>query len=71
LIRAFVSNIASLEYLLEIQDKKNEFNIKYPNGVFKQFLKLFEMGLYPVGVLRETNAFVIYADQKAKDLFKN
>ena len=33
---------------------------KYPNGAFQQLFKLWEMGLYPVGVLEETGMFVIY-----------
>jgi len=33
---------------------------KYPNGAFQQLFKLWEMGLYPVGVLKENKKFVIY-----------
>ncbi len=32
---------------------------KYPNGAFQQLFKLWEMGLYPVGVLKNKK-FVIY-----------
>ena len=33
---------------------------KYPDGAFQQLFKLWEMGLYPVGVLEENKKFVIY-----------
>lgn len=37
-----------------------DFKNKYPNGAFKQLFKLWEMWLYPVGVLKDTKTFVIY-----------
>ena len=54
---AIASAWASVEILLE--DNKN-FKKEYPNGVFKQLLKLWEMGLYLVGVSEENEKFVIY-----------
>ena len=57
---------ASAEVLIEWEDV--EFNKKYPNGAFKQLFKLWEMGLYPVGVLENWN-FVIYVNPIASDLF--
>ena len=53
---ARASTRASAEILLE--DNK-EFKKIYPNGAFKQLLKLWKMGLYPVGVLKNKK-FVIY-----------
>jgi len=53
----FDSDYTSTEILLE--DNK-EFKKQYPNGAFKQLFKLWEMGLYPVGVLQESKKFVIY-----------
>jgi len=47
---------ASVEILLE--DNK-DFKKKYPNGAFKQLFKLWEMGLYPVGILKNKK-FVVY-----------
>ena len=53
---AWDSAWASQEILLE--DNK-DFKEEYPNGAFKQLMKLWEMGLYPVGVLKNKK-FVIY-----------
>ena len=47
---------ASQEILLEDNE---DFKKEYPNGAFKQLLKLWEMGLYPVGILKNKK-FVIY-----------
>ena len=47
---------ASVGILLE--DNK-DFKKKYPNGAFKQLFKLWEMGLYPVGILKNKK-FVVY-----------
>ena len=49
---------ASAEILIEWIDC--EFNKKYPNWAFRQLLKLWEMGVYPVWVLKDTKTFVIY-----------
>ena len=57
LTSAWASAWASVEILLEDNE---DFKKKYPNGAFKQLLKLWEMGLYPVGVLKENKKFVIY-----------
>jgi len=54
---AWDSARASVEVLLE--DNK-DFKKKYPNGAFKQLFKLWEMGLYPIGILKENKKFVIY-----------
>jgi len=48
--------------LLVIDNK--DFKKKYPNWVFTQLFKLWEMGLYPVWILEENNKFVIYANPK-------
>ena len=63
---ACASACASAEVLIEWEDV--EFNKKYPNGAFKQLFKLWEMGLYPLGVLENWN-FVIYVNPIASDLF--
>ena len=63
---AWASAWASAEVLIEWEDV--EFNKKYPNGAFKQLFKLWEMGLYPLGVLENWN-FVIYVNPIASDLF--
>jgi len=48
---------ASAEILIE---NNKDFKKKYPNGAFQQLFKLWEMGLYPVGILKENKKFVIY-----------
>ena len=53
---AMDSAMDSVEILLE--DNK-DFKKKYPNGAFKQLFKLWEMGLYPVGILKNKK-FVVY-----------
>ena len=53
---AWDSAWASVEVLLK---DNADFKKKYPNGAFKQLFKLWEMGLYPVGVLKNKK-FVIY-----------
>ena len=53
---AWASAWASVEVLLK---DNADFKKKYPNGAFKQLFKLWEMGLYPVGVLKNKK-FVIY-----------
>jgi hypothetical protein len=40
------------------------FKKQYPNGAFTQLFKLWEMGLYPIWVLKENKKFVIYVDPK-------
>ncbi len=65
---AYTSARASREILLEDNKK---FKKKYPNWAFKQLFKLWEMWLYPVWVLKENKKFVIYANPKATDLFKD
>jgi len=52
---------ASME-LLVIENK--DFKEKYPNWAFTQLFKLWEMGLYPVWILKKNKKFVIYADPK-------
>lgn len=42
-----------------LSDNK-QFSKKYPDWAFKQLFKLWEMWLYPVGVLKENEKFVIY-----------
>lgn len=37
-----------------------DFKKKYPDGAFKQLFKLWEMWLYPVGVLKDTGKFTVY-----------
>ena len=37
-----------------------DFRKKYPNWAFIQLFKLWEMWLYPVGILKDTKTFVIY-----------
>jgi len=54
-VSAWDSAGASQEILLEDDEL---FKKKYPNGAFRQLFKLWEMGLYPVGVLDKK--FVIY-----------
>ena len=63
---AWASDWASAEVLLE--DNK-EFKKKYPNGAFKQLFKIWEMGLYPVGILKNKK-FVIYVPPCKLDLPK-
>lgn len=46
------------------------FTKKYPNGAYRQLFKLWEMGVYPVGISKETGTFIIYADPIASDLFE-
>jgi hypothetical protein len=64
----------SANALREVLLEDNEdFNKQYPNWAFKQLFKLWEMGLYPVGVLDETKTFVIYVppcDMTFPDEFK-
>jgi len=55
---------ASQEILLEDNE---EFKKKYPNGAFKQLFKLWEMWLYPVGVLDDTKTFVVYVPPISSD----
>ena len=62
-----VSGEACMEILL--QDDKY-FKEKYPNWAFRQLFKIWEMGLYPLWIIKENNKFVIYADPKAKNLFE-
>ena len=42
-----------------IEDHKY-FKKKYPNWAFKQLFKLWEMGLYPVWILKDTGKFTVY-----------
>jgi len=56
----------SMDILLQ---NNRQFKLKYPNGAFRQLFKLWEMGLYPVGILKNKK-FVIYAKPTAKNLFK-
>ncbi len=51
----WVSERAAVEVL--ILDKIKD---KYPHGAFIQLFKLWEMGLYPVGILKENKKFVIF-----------
>jgi len=57
LASARASAWASAEILLK--DNK-QFKEKYPKGAFIQLMKIFEMWLYPVGILEENKKFVIY-----------
>lgn len=52
---------ASAEILI-IENK--DFKNKYPNGAFIQLFKLWEMGLYPCGVIN--GKFVIYSTKELK-----
>lgn len=66
----WASGWALQEVLLE---DNADFKTKYPNWAFKQLFKLWEMGLYPVGVLEDTKTFVIYippCDMTFPDEFK-
>ncbi len=59
---------ASQEALLEDNE---QFKKAYPNGAFKQLFKLWEMGLYPVGILEETGKFTVYVPEIDLDTWLN
>ena len=59
---------ASSEILVE---ENEDFRKKYPNGAFKQLFKLWEMGLYPVGILEETGKFTVYVPEIDLDTWLN
>jgi len=61
LASARASAWASARASAEILCIDNEdFRKKYPNWAFIQLFKLWEMWLYPVGILKDTKTFVIY-----------
>jgi hypothetical protein len=65
---AWDSARASQEALLEDNE---QFKKAYPNGAFKQLFKLWEMGLYPVGILEETGKFTVYVPEIDLDTWLN
>ena len=65
---AWASARASQEALLEDNE---QFKKAYPNGAFKQLFKLWEMGLYPVGILEETGKFTVYVPEIDLDTWLN